>query len=264
MFSDLKKFPSELKMRNPVLFYLGNALLILFSFFLIGFVVCHYSVYEFCHWIKSGKFTFSFAIYAFTLGWYLFYLKDYFSKGKIRLLSWMIAIFVIFEMIVVLIQGWMDSPTYSALHISPSTTHFWVEKLFTLGNLLIFANTGIALYIGMQFFRQIQVEPIDYLWAIRAGFLLFLVSCLLGWFMLIHYGQTLLNPNNLSIPFTHLSTPRNNLLSMHFIGIHLMQLLPILTYYFHRYLGKKFLLSAVVAYSVSSFALILQIALYAP
>lgn len=258
LLSDLKEFPKNLKQRNRIFFYFGNCLLFLFIIFLSAFAICQYSIYELCHWLKPGKFTFSFAMYVFTLGWYFYYLKDSLSERTLKILTWTLTIIISLEMIIMIAQSWMASTTYLSLQIPPSKTHLLLETLYTSSNLLILTTMSITLFIAAQFFRPIQLQPI-YLWSIRASFLIFFLSCILGILMMIHYGQTSTDSTNLNIPFTQFSTVRSNLISMHFLGIHCMQLIPFMTYYLPNYLGKKFLLSITTVYSLACFFLFSQI-----
>jgi hypothetical protein len=259
LLSDIKLFPQNLRLRNPILFYLGGCLWALSIFFLIAFAVCHYSIYELCHWLKPGKFTFSFAVYAATLGWFLYYLRGSLSATTLKALSWIITVVITLEMVIMLIQSWMSSTSYFSLQVPLAWTQLFLETSSLLGSFLILANTGIALFIGTQFFRSITLQPAMYLWAIRASFAIFLLSCFLGLLIMVYYGPTEANSEDLSIPFTQISIPRNNLISMHFLGIHLMQIVPFMTYYFQNYLGKKFLISTLAFYSLGCFAIFLQI-----
>lgn len=259
--SDLKQFPQRLKQRNPVLFYLGSSLFAVFFLFLIGFALCHYSIYEICHWLKPGKFSFSFAAYAFTMGWFLYYLKDTVSKSTITALTWIITSIISLEMLTMLVQSWMSSSSYLSLGIPHAQSAFIYKKLSLLSDSLIIANTFLTIFVAVQFFRPIQLSPKTYLWAIRASFVIFNLSCILGLTMLLHYGPTSFDTDALNLPFTQLTTLRNNLLSLHFAGIHTMQIIPFAAYYFPNYLGKKFLLSITAVYSLASVLLLLQLAL---
>lgn len=252
---DLTQLPKNLKLRNPVLYYLGNCLLALFAMFLIGFIICHYSVYEFCSWLKPGKFTLSFALYAYALGWFLYYLKETLSEKTCRLLTWAIVSVIILEMVVTLIQSTMTTPLYSSLEVPLPLTQFLLRGLYKLGNLFIIINASIALFIGAQFFKPLELSPPAYLWSIRASFIVFVLSCFLGLLLVIYYGQPIPDPNNLNMSFTQLSTLRSNLITMHFLGVHSLQLIPFMVYYLQKYLGKKFLISLTTAYSLGCFAL---------
>jgi len=258
MLKDLKQFPGELKKRSPTLFYFGIAFLILFGIFLVGFLVCQYNLYDICHWLKPWKFSFSFAIYLFTVGWYLYYLRNNFSGKTLQAFSWIICLLVSLEMTLIFAQSVTASDLYQAWHIPPQETQFWSEKFSILANILILATSGLTLFIGLQFFRDLKVHPLSYLWSIRVAFILFVMSAMIGLFLLFHSNQSAPDPKSLGLPFTQLSQARSNLVSMHFIGIHSMQLLPFLVYYLNRYVGKNFLFATLSVYSILSLFFILR------
>ena len=243
LLSDVKQFPKKMKKRNWVLFYCGTLLMLLFALFLVGGVVCQYSLYELCHWLKPGKFSVSFAVYAFTIGWYLEYLKDSVSQSALKVISWVVATLMLLDMSLMIIQSWMASESYSSLHISPHVTHMLKDTFHHLNNMFIFTNTVIALLITMFFFQANQLKPRIYLWSIRLSFVIFLLSCSLGSLMLLHYGPLDPDSDNLGIPFTQFTSLRNNLVSIHFLGIHSIQIIPFITYYSRNYLKKRSLSS---------------------
>ncbi len=259
LFSDLKHFPKNLKQRNSILFYFGSCLMALFVLFLIAFTICQYSIYELCHWLKPGKFTFSFAMYVFAMGWYLHYLKDSLSETTLKAITWMIMIIITLEIMIMLAQSWMASTSYLSLHVPPLLTQSLQEKFYVACNVLILGGTGIAVFIAAQFFKNIQLKPMIYLWSIRVSFVIFILSCFLGILMMTYYGQTNLGSSGLNIPFTQFSTVRSNLISMHFLGIHAIQIIPLITYYSQNFLGKGFLISTVTIYSSVCLILFLMI-----
>lgn len=218
LFQDLKRFPGELKHRDPILFYFGTGLLGLFFISVVFVVICQYTIIELCHWLKPGKFALSFAFYAFSMGWYLYYLKETVSNKILKTISWLIALVIVLDMILMLVESGLKLPN---------------EMLFYAGNGLVLVVTAITFYVTVQFFKPISLKPQAYLWSIRFSFVLFLLSCLLGLAMMLHYGQVDPDPENLNIPFTQLSSMRANLISLHFVGVHAIQLIPFFIYYLH-------------------------------
>lgn len=256
LLSDINRLPKELKKRNFILYTLGINLLILFTIYLFALAICQYNIYELCHWLKPGKFTLSFALYAFTIGWFLYYLKNTLSETTLRILSWMIAATIVLELFVIFAQTTTETTFYSLLNVPASTTQGLQRVLYILGNILILSNTAITTYIAVQFFKPLPVQPEIYLTSIRVSFIVFLLSCLLGILMVLHYGQTDLDGNSLGLPFTQITTLRSNLISIHFLGIHIMQILPFVTYYLHNYIGRKFLGSVLSLYAIVCASLI--------
>jgi hypothetical protein len=222
-------FLAELHRRNPLFFYVSLVFLALFTLFLTGYITCEYALFEICHWVKPGKFTFSFAIYAMTLGWLMEYLKEVLSRSKIKFLTWAITLLISAEMVVILLQSGLGSQATQLQAL-----------LYPLGNLIILINTLMVAYIGLQFFRPLTLKPIVYLWGIRMGFVIFMLSSVLGGFLVHKYGQVPPDPEHLGIPFTLFSTKRDLLISLHFLGIHYLQLLPFCCYYFQNQISQSF------------------------
>lgn len=216
-------FFTNLRIRNALFYYLGIGYLLLFVFFLIGFTLCHYELALICHWIKPFKFSLSFALYFFTLGWFLDYLKEVWGEKKIKKISLLLACLILIEMAVILVQ--------SALSYTSMT-------LYHLANFIIVLNTALLIYIAMQFFRKLTLKPISYLWSIRASFLIFIISSAIGLYLVQAYGPVVPDNKHFGMPFTQLSSPRQNLISLHFIGLHYLQALPLACYYFKG--GKGF------------------------
>lgn len=261
-FADLKLFPNELKERNLVLYYLGNVLFGVFFLFLVGFAICNYTIYEVCHWLKPGKFAFSFALYAYTMGWFLYYLKDTLSVFRTKILTMLITGIIFLSMLTMFIQSWMGSASYLSLNIAQDQSKTVFDNLSLFGDALVIANTCITIYVASLFFRPINLFPKEYLYAIQSSFIIFNLSCILGLVILLYYGPTSLSTDPLNLPFTYFTSLRNNLLSMHFLGIHVMQIIPLAVYYLPYYFGKKFLISIATLYSIGSLLLLLQLTVH--
>lgn len=224
-------FFTTLRARNPLFYYLGIGYLLVFLIFLIGFALCNFEIALICHWIKPFKFSLSFALYFMTLGWFMEYLKGVWGEKKIKTISQWLALLILFEMIVILLQ---------------SALSYTNMMLYHLANLFILLNTALLIYIAAQFFRNLSLKPISYLWSIRASFLVFIVSSMIGMYLVQAYGPMLPDNKHFGLPFSQLSSPRQNLISLHFIGLHFLQALPLCCYYLKR--GKTFIFMSVFLY----------------
>lgn len=249
ILSVLKDFNQELRRRNQFFYILGMILTALFVFFLLSFAYCQHSIAEICHWLKPCKFTISFALYVFTLGWYMEYLKSTAGESKIRFLTRLIGSLVIVETSIIFIQSWLVSDNYIRINMAANTTEWLSRGLYHLGNAVIVADTFVASFVAMLFFRKIPLTPESYLYGIRTAFVVFILSGFLGAFLIYRYGQLSPDTSSLGIPFTRFSTTRDNLISLHFLGIHFLQVLPFLCFYFQKYLGKQEIMSLAVAYA---------------
>lgn len=241
-------FFKELHKRNAIFFYLTVVLTSLALF--VSFHVCSNPLGQICHWLKPGKFAYSFALYVATLGWFMEYLKSGLGEKRIRFISSLIAILVSLEMINMLFQSWLDTDGSSLLKLSSAMADSISNMLYHLTNVIIVINVGIATFVGVQFFRPLSLKPEAYLWGIRAGFAVFIFSGFLGAFLVAKYGQVPIDDTRYGLPFTHFSTLRDNLISLHFLGIHSLQLLPLCCYGFQKYLSKWFTVSVSSLYMV--------------
>lgn len=226
-----KDFAIELKKRNTILFYLGMGLTTIFLGFIVAFGIWNKPIDQIFYWLKPFKFSISFAIYVFTLGWFLEYLNPILGEKKVRQLSAWFALLITIEMMVIFLQGWQVSVSYASLQLSPQTNELIKSILSFFGNATLVINPAFAIYIASLFFRRIHLEPRSYLWGIRIGFVLFIFSCCLGGFLMLQYGHLPPNSNQLGMPFTQFGSVRDNLNSLHFLGIHSLQIFPLCGYY---------------------------------
>lgn len=250
-------FFKELHRRNSPFFYLGMMLLALFFLFLFTFKSCEDSLSDVCHWLKPCKFSASFAVYVFSLGWFLEYLKESWGEKNIRRVTWILFSIVSIEIVLVFFQGWITSVSYTDLHLSNAMTAIFSRRLYLLANIVIVADSAVVAFITYQFFRKISLKPEGYLWSIRAGFVTLILSSFLGAFVIAKYGQVPTDPNYLGFPFTRFLN-RDNLISMHFVGIHYLQILPFCCYFFQKYLGKKFVVFAVAVFVIITLFFVFQ------
>lgn len=250
-------FLQEGKRRNWLLFYLAASLTLLFLVFLSTFWVCGYTpLLDICYWLKPFKFSLSFAIYVFTLGWFMEYLKPQWSEKKISWISYSIAVLITVEMISILLQSVQYSEGYARLDFSNQTSLSIAATLHVISNLAILVSTAIVLYVAGHFFTNISLRPRPYLWGIRAGFFVFAFSCFIGGFMLHHYGQVPPNHGDFGLPFTHLNSSRSDLISIHFLGIHAIQALPLAGFFLKKQLAYAVIFTLTALFIISGLDLL--------
>mgnify|MGYP001366556053 CR=1 FL=1 len=139
---------------------------------------------------------------------------------------------ILIEMIVIMLQSFQSSDSYTSLNFSSQTTELLSKILQPIGIVTIAINALVAMYICFFFFRDIHLKPPAYLWGIRIGLVVFIVSCGLGLFLLAHYEPVPADPTYLGFPFTQIRSVKSSLITIHFVGIHYLQLLPFLGYLF--------------------------------
>jgi hypothetical protein len=247
--SSLKCILAEAKRRNALLFYLSMILAFMFLIFLGSFGVCgNPPIAEICYWLKPFKFSISFALYVFAIGWLMEYLKPVIGEKRIWIVSVLIASLIVIEMVVIFLQSIQHSEAYTHFQLAENTTETISNILQLISTTAILTNTAIVSYVGILFFRKIPLQPSSYLFGIRIGFAVFLSSCFLGVFLLLYYGKVPPDHEHFGLPLTQLSSMRNNLISLHFFGIHALQLFPLIGYYFKEQISNLVIYGLLVGY----------------
>lgn len=217
-------FFETLKARNELLFWLGLACAgaSLLSGLLI--VTTHTSVLGTNAWYKPLKFFLSTTIFVWSMGWYTGYLTN---SSAVIAYSWgMIALF-------------MFEDGYIALQAARGQlSHFNVSASFyiIMYGLMALGAVGISVwtaYIGFSFFRHDFPQlPPAYLWGIRLGLIVFVLFSMEGLVMGVLFRHTIGAPDGgPGLPVLNWSRTHGDLRIAHFLGMHALQVLPILGYY---------------------------------
>lgn len=217
-----------LKERNATLFWFGvisliaTVVLIIFSF---------YKPIEFKGtnaWHKPIKFALSTAVLSCSVGWFCGYLP----QGKdIAVINWIIIITLTFEVFYI---AW-QAARGQASHYNISTP-FYTFMYSMMAIAAIIATLAVG-YVGMKFFgASFTVElPDYYLWAIRFGFILFVIFSFEGFLMGARLAHTVgAADGGKGIPFLNWSIGYGDLRIAHFVGMHALQALPLLAWYLLR------------------------------
>lgn len=217
-------FLSQLRQRNPLLFWFG-------VFNILTGVVClilmqpdETQLLGVSRWLKPMKFYFSVGLMILTMGWLLHYLND---VKKIRRFSRGLVFTMFFENGLILLQA-----------IRGTTSHFNIKTsfdgmMFNLMGIFILIFTVICIRICISFFRQKEftIAP-AYVTGIRLGLLLFLIFSLEGGMMLSILKHTVGAPDGSpGVPVFNWSKQYGDLRIAHFVGIHSLQVLPLFSYY---------------------------------
>lgn len=219
-------FLSNLLTRNPTLFYFGLACLLSSFLFLALTRLTSTKVYNVSAWYKPFKFAFSTFLYAWAMAWYCYYLEAF----NITLFNWSTILLLGFEIVYIAIQAGrgqlshfnMSTPFYSVLY-----------QLMALAATLVTLYTG---YVGILFFTgDFPALPDYYLWSIRAGIIIFVIFSFEGFVMGSRLTHTIGGPDGgAGIPLLNWSTKFGDPRIAHFIGMHALQVLPFLVFYFFK------------------------------
>jgi hypothetical protein len=216
----------ELRSRNEALFLFGMACLAFAGVCLALSAITTTQVFNVSAWIKPFKFAFSTWLFAWAMGWYMHYLPGF----DPRYYNWTFIALLSFEIGYI---AWRAAQGQLS-HFNVST-----PANGTLYSLMAGAITIVTLYtayIGLLFFGS-RVAPLEphYLWAIRLGIMLFVLFAFEGFVMGSRLTHTVGGPDGTpGLPLLHWSYTHGDLRIAHFAGMHALQLLPLLSYYFIR------------------------------
>lgn len=241
-------FIQELQERNLTLYYFGLCCF-LFAMICLILTKCTITqVYGVNAWFKPFKFAFSTFLYAWAMAWY----NAYLPKFNTDVFNWTVILLLGFEIVYI---SWMAG--HGKLSHYNTSTPFYAAMFF----LMAFAATVVTMYtayIGFLFFIQsFPSLPDYYLWAIRAGIAIFVVFSLEGFVMGSRLSHTVGAVNDNSDWFiVGWSKTVGDLRVAHFIGMHALQVLPILSFYVFRNCRITMLVS--ILYGLLAFATLVQ------
>ncbi|HMQ62699.1 MAG TPA: hypothetical protein PKE06_18615 [Flavilitoribacter sp.] len=237
----MKYFLATLYERSEVLFLFGALCLLAAVIFLILTRFTDTLVMGVNAWYKPFKFALSIGIYCWTMGWYTGYLG---ADPGLKTYAWAMVILLGFELAYIALQAgrgqlshFNDSnPLYSGLYAAMAV-----------------AATAVALwtgYIGLLFFGKDFPElPDHYVWGIRTGIVIFTVFALEGFVMGSRMSHTIGGPDgDPGLPVVNWSTRYGDPRIAHFIGMHALQVLPILSWFLLK--NTKAVLLAAMLYGL--------------
>ena len=219
-------FIRDLKIRNEQLFYFGLICLGLALIFLILTKLTTTQVHSVNAWYKPFKFAFSVFLFSWAMGWYCYYLSNF----NIKPFNWAIIILFGFEVLYIAFQAAKGQLS----HFNVSTPLY--SMLYTLMGLAAALVTIYAAYVGLLFFTQSFPNlPDYYVWSIRLGILIFVVFSFEGFLMgsQMNHSVGALNDNS-NWFIIGWSKTVGDLRVSHFIGMHALQVLPLLSFYIFK------------------------------
>jgi len=230
-------FFETLKYRNEWLFYFG-------ALFLVAAVACavlitltQNQVLGANTYLKPFKFLLSSGILSWTLAWSIGYLGE---RSDLSIAVWIIIANLCFQDIYIFSQA-----------ARGMTSHFNVSTPFYSGMFSLMAASSTVLtlgvmYLGIQFWTgRFPDLPAHYVWAIRLGFLVFVLFAFQGFAMGARMAHTVGAPDGSEgLPIVNWSRRFGDLRIAHFVGMHALQVLPLLSWYLLRNTKATFAVSA--------------------
>jgi hypothetical protein len=217
------EFIENVKERNETLYYFGLICFVLALIFFTLTIVSEVQVANINAWYKPFKFALSTLFFSWAMTWYCYYLP----KFNIQLFNWSVIILLGFEIIYIAIQ----SSKGQLSHYNLSTPLY--SFMFSM---MAFAATLVTLYtayIGVLFFTNSFPDlPNYYLWAIRLGIIIFVLFSFEGFLMGSQLKHTIgAIDGQAGIPILNWSTKFGDLRVAHFIGMHALQVIPVVSFY---------------------------------
>ncbi len=222
----MKYFLETLKYRNEPLFYFGLICFALSIIFLILTRLTTIQVYNVNAWYKPFKFATSTMLYAWAMAWFIGYLPDF----DARTFNFIIIITLGFEIIYI---AWQASRGQLS-HFNVSTSFY--SFMYSMMALAATIATLATAYIGILFLINNFPElPVHYVWSIRLGIFVFVIFAFEGFVMGSRMTHTIGGADGgVGIPTLNWSTKFGDPRIAHFIGMHALQVLPILSFYLFR------------------------------
>jgi hypothetical protein len=219
----MKTFLLELEHRNEVLFYYGLACLVAALLFLLMTRMSSVELYQVNAWYKPFKFAFSTFLFAWAMAWYCYYLPSF----NIQAYNWTVIALLGFEIVYIAFMAAQGKPSH--YNVSSPLYSF----LFSMMAMAATLVTLYTAYVGVLFFANSFPElPEYYVWSIRLSIVLFVVFAFEGFLMGARLSHTVgLENDNSNLFIVGWSRLAGDLRIAHFIGMHALQVLPLLSFY---------------------------------
>ena len=174
--------------------------------------------------IKPLKFFLSTVIFSWTMAWYLGYLDVSFTT---KAYTWTVILVLSFELFWITYKAAIGE--LSHFNISSSFNGF----MFSMMGISISIMTLFTLYIGILFWVQSFPQlPLAYLWGIRLGIICFVIFAFQGGIMGAQLAHTVgAADGGPGLPLVNWSTKFGDYRIAHFVGMHALQILPLIGYY---------------------------------
>lgn len=240
---------NALKTRNELLFYTGAVYAVMAVACFVLVYASNIQVLGISAFIKPMKFYISSVIYTFTMAWILYYLND--SK-LVAAFSWTLVVTLTFENIYISYKAFIGQQS----HFNISTS--FNSAMFSLMAIAITIITLFTAYIAVVFFtKDFPALSNSYVWGIRLGLVLFVVFAFEGFVMGAKLSHTVGAPDGgAGLPLTNWSKQNGDLRIAHFLGMHALQILPLIGYYLTN--NAKITISMGVLYFILTTTILIQ------
>ena len=228
-------FIRELKLRNETLFCFSVILLVAAITFYSLTKLTSIQVAGVNRWFKPFKFAISIAIYCSTMAWFCYELPNFniilFNRVNIFLFS--------FEIVYITIQAARKMES----HFNRATRFY--RMMFGGMAIAAIAITFYSAYVGFKF-AQIDFPniPAYYVWAIRLSIFIFIIFSFEGILMGGRQTHTIgTQMQTTFLPLLKWNMKEGDLRVAHFIGMHALQIIPLLSFYILKNIAGVFMVN---------------------
>jgi hypothetical protein len=218
---------AELRRRDRVLFLVGALHLVLLLLMGGAALLDDRTVMGLNPWVKPMKFAFSIGLYLWTVAWLLGELPPgRRGRGAVR---WTTTVAMISEMVLIGMQAARGTTShYNIATVFDAAVFSWM-------GLMIVVNTLAAVFLLLLFCPPLPALPRTYAWGIRLGLLVFVVGSLEATVMIARQAHTVGLPDGgPGLPLVNWSTRGGDLRIAHLLGLHALQVFPLLGFLLGR------------------------------
>jgi hypothetical protein len=227
-------FISELRHRDPLLFWIGGGMLLTLVVVTLISISDQRLILGINPWIKPMKFLTSITLFLWTVAWFMPETRgpDPAASGvgridKRKVVRWTIGSAMIVEIACIILQ----SARGASSHFNNDTP--FDAAIFGIMGATILINT-LAMVLFFAIIRtDAPPQRAGYIWGIRLGVLIFLLASAEGAIIVGNNAHTVgAVDGGPGLPFVNWSTQHGDLRVAHFFGLHALQLLPLIGFLF--------------------------------
>ncbi|MGI9629093.1 MAG: hypothetical protein ACR2QM_19880 [Longimicrobiales bacterium] len=179
-------------------------------------------------WVKPLKFMVSITIYLWTVAWLIGHIEG--RKWPVRVIAWGVSLAMVVETVCLFIQASRGTTS----HYNTATA--FDGAVFAMMGTMIAIDTVLMVGLLLLFLPRIQSLSVPYQWGIRLGILVFLFGGYVGGQMITNMAHTVgAADGGPGLPFLNWSTQAGDLRIAHALGLHALQILPLVGFW----LGSK-------------------------
>lgn len=220
-------FFDQLKERNDILYYFGMVCFVLAVVCAVLIRFTNVQVMGVNAWYKPLKFFLSTAIFVWSMGWYTHYLQ---LPSLVWWYSLGLVVFFTIEDVYILAQA-----------MRGETSHFNVSTPFHRFMWFVMAACAIAisvttLALSVKFFTSpLPGLPVHYAWAVRIALVTFVIFSLEGMAMGARMAHSVgAADGSEGISMVNWSKTAGDLRVAHFVGMHALQVIPLMSFFVFR------------------------------